>query len=181
MSESPMAGSLSAERTTSRWWTTGLVAAGVLIADQTSKAWAVRTLGGSPIEVFWTLRMRLAFNNGAAFSIGSGRGDIISGVVVLVAVAVLFTGRNERSLVGSVGRGLVVGGALGNLADRLSRANSGFMSGAVVDFIDLQWWPVFNVADMGVVIGGLLVGYALLRPKPADSPAEVSAGSASTP
>jgi len=53
--------------------------------------------------------------------------------------------------------GIITGGALGNLADRLFRADGSFFNGAVVDFIDLQWWPVFNVADAAVVMGGLLI------------------------
>ena len=53
--------------------------------------------------------------------------------------------------------GLVLGGALGNLVDRAFREGSGFLGGAVVDFIDLQWWPVFNVADTAVSVGGVLL------------------------
>jgi signal peptidase II len=53
--------------------------------------------------------------------------------------------------------GLVLGGALGNLADRVFRDGSGFLGGAVIDFIDLQWWPVFNVADIAVTVGGVLL------------------------
>ncbi len=64
--------------------------------------------------------------------------------------------------------GLILGGALGNLADRAFRG-SGFFGGGVVDFIDLQWWPVFNVADSCVVIGGILLVivtlFARRRPK----------------
>jgi signal peptidase II len=52
--------------------------------------------------------------------------------------------------------GLIVGGAIGNLLDRLFRA-PGWFRGAVVDFIDLQWWPIFNVADIGVTVGGALL------------------------
>jgi signal peptidase II len=58
--------------------------------------------------------------------------------------------------------GIVVGGALGNVVDRLSRARDGFMSGAVVDFIDLQWWPIFNVADAAVVVGGILLAVTMV-------------------
>ena len=58
---------------------------------------------------------------------------------------------------GAVAVGLVIGGALGNLADRALRTDGGgLLSGGVVDFIDFQWWPVFNVADSAVVIGALL-------------------------
>ena len=51
---------------------------------------------------------------------------------------------------------MVMGGAAGNVCDRLFRG-SGWLRGSVVDFIDLRWWPVFNVADIGVTVGGLLL------------------------
>ena len=76
----------------------------------------------------------------------------IAVVVVLIAI-----GRNLGTTIGVVSLGLVLGGALGNLVDRAFRDGSGFLGGAVIDFIDLQWWPVFNVADMAVTIGGVLL------------------------
>ena len=71
---------------------------------------------------------------------------------------------------GAVAAGLVAGGALGNLGDRAFRGDDGFLHGAVVDFIDLQWWPIFNVADSAIVVGGiLLVVVSMLTP--VDEPA----------
>jgi hypothetical protein len=67
------------------------------------------------------------------------------------------TGRHERSVPMAVALGLVVGGAVGNLADRAFRAGDGLFGGGVVDFVDLQWWPVFNVADVCVVVGACLL------------------------
>ena len=62
--------------------------------------------------------------------------------------------------------GGLAGGAVGNLADRLFRADDGFLSGAVIDFIDLQWWPIFNIADIAIVGGVLsLIGLSLVRPQ----------------
>ena len=52
---------------------------------------------------------------------------------------------------------MIIGGALGNLADRAFRSGDGFLGGAVVDFVDLQWWPVFNLADAAVVVGGATI------------------------
>ena len=86
--------------------------------------------------------------------------------------------------VGAVALGLVLGGAAGNLLDRLFREGSGFLGGGVVDFIDLQWWPIFNVADAAVTIGGLLLVF-VVAPRavtaveaacPALSPASGSTG-----
>ena len=65
-----------------------------------------------------------------------------------------------------VAGGLVIGGALGNLADRAFRGHGGLLSGAVIDFVDLQWWPVFNVADSAIVVGACIAVVANLR-KPA--------------
>jgi signal peptidase II len=82
----------------------------------------------------------------------------VIGVIALVVVVVLLTMlRRNGSTVAAVAVGLVIGGAAGNVADRLFRSGNGFLGGEVVDFIDLQWWPVFNVADACVVIGGALL------------------------
>ena len=59
--------------------------------------------------------------------------------------------------------GLISGGALGNLLDRAFRGDDGFLHGAVIDFIDLQWWPVFNVADACIVVGAILLVIASFR------------------
>ena len=72
--------------------------------------------------------------------------------------------RQSSTRLAAVAMGMIVGGALGNLGDRLFRGDAGFLHGSVVDFIDLQWWPVFNVADMGVVCGAVLLAITFLRP-----------------
>jgi signal peptidase II len=134
------------------------VAALVVAADQLTKAWAVNALDdGHDIDVVWTLRFHLTMNGGMAFSQGRGLGPVI-GVVAIVVVAVLLISlRRTGSTVAAVAVGLVVGGAAGNIVDRLFRSGDGFLTGQVIDFIDLQWWPVFNVADAAVVIGGILL------------------------
>ena len=132
----------------------------VLVLDQLTKQWAVNELTHREIPVFWTLVLHKVENKGAAFSMfgGGGMGPVI-GIVAFVVVGVLvWQSRSVRSRWGAVALGLVAGGALGNLADRAFRGSSGLLSGGVVDWIDFQWWPVFNVADMGVVVGGILLG-----------------------
>ena len=112
---------------------------------------------GHDVDVVWTLRFHLTFNGGMAFSQGRGLGPLI-GVVAIIVVAILLVSlRRTGSTVAAVAVGLVVGGAAGNILDRLFRSGDGFLKGEVVDFIDLQWWPVFNVADAAVVIGGILL------------------------
>ena len=162
MSASPRSVTRVASRSTV---ITVAVAAVVIALDQLTKAWAVNTLAdGHDIDVIWTLRFHLTFNGGMAFSQGRGLGPII-GVVALIVVVVLLASlrRHNHSAVAAVAVGLVVGGAAGNIVDRLFRSGDGFLSGEVVDFIDLQWWPIFNVADAAVVIGGALLLLASLR------------------
>jgi signal peptidase II len=134
------------------------VAALVVLVDQLTKTWAVNALAdGHDVDVVWTLRFHLTFNGGMAFSQGRGLGPVI-GVVAIIVVAVLLVSlRRTGSTVAAVAVGLVVGGAAGNILDRLFRSGDGFLKGEVVDFIDLQWWPVFNVADAAVVVGGILL------------------------
>ncbi len=137
----------------------GAVAAAVLAVDQLTKWWALEALADGDIDVVWMLRLRLTRNTGAAFSFGAGRGLVVVVVVIAVVFAMVWMGRGVTSRKGAVALGLVLGGAFGNLADRVFRADDGIFSGAVVDFIDLQWWPVFNVADVAISVGviGLLV------------------------
>ncbi len=137
----------------------------MILIDQLTKSWAVDHLQFRTIHLFWTLQLNLTRNTGAAFSQISGRGPLV-GVAALVIVGVLlWQGASVTSRLGAVALGLVLGGALGNLIDRAFRGGGGFLHGGVVDFIDLRWWPVFNVADSCVVVGAiLLVAVTVLRP-----------------
>lgn len=142
-----------------------LSAATLVVLDQSTKWWALQALdGGRVIDIFWTLRLRLVFNTGAAFSTFQGLGPLLGIAGAAVAATLLLNRRLVRGRVSAVCVGSVAGGALGNLADRLLRAGDGFLSGAVVDFIDVQWWPVWNVADMGVVVGGAALVLSACRP-----------------
>jgi signal peptidase II len=140
------------------------VAALVVAVDQLTKAWAVNALAdGHDIDLVWTLRLHLTFNAGMAFSQGRGLGPVIGVVAIVVVAALLISLRRTGSTVAAVGVGLVVGGAAGNILDRLFRSGDGFLAGEVVDFIDLQWWPIFNVADAAVVVGGIVLLVLTLR------------------
>ncbi|MBI2238155.1 MAG: signal peptidase II, partial [Actinobacteria bacterium] len=89
------------------------------------------------------------------FGLGGSAPWLFAGATILVsAVIVLASARLSRPLV-AVALGLVLGGALGNLTDRISRGPG--LSGRVVDFIDLHVWPVFNLADSAIVVGALLL------------------------
>ena len=113
-----------------------LLAAVVLVLDQTTKEWALRELGdGREVPVVWTLQWNLSFNQGMAFSAGQGLGPVIGVLATCIAFAVVWWTRRLESRLAGVGAGLVVGGALGNVVDRIMR-DEGWMRGAVVDFID---------------------------------------------
>jgi signal peptidase II len=151
----------------------GAVTVGWLLLDQLSKSWAVRNLSGRDIDVIWTLRFNLAYNSGASFSMGEGWGRWIALVAVVIVALLIWQGLTVRSRLGAVALAMIVGGALGNVVDRAFRDGSGgFLGGSVVDFVDLQWWPVFNVADMGVVVGAILLVVSSFLPIPDDDGAD---------
>ena len=132
------------------------VATVLVVVDQITKAWALEALDDRNIDLFWTLRFNLSFNTGMAFSAGQNWGPVI-GVLALVIIAVLLLSlRRQQSRLNDIAVGLIVGGAVGNLIDRAFR-DPAWLRGAVIDFIDFQWFPIFNVADMGITIGGGLL------------------------
>jgi signal peptidase II len=133
-----------------------LIAILIVVLDQLTKAWALSALDDRDIELFWTLQLNLARNSGMAFSRGEGLGPVIGVVALVVVAALLVSLRRQTSPYGTIAVGLVIGGAAGNVIDRLFRS-PGWLRGAVIDFIDLQWWPIFNVADMAITVGGLLL------------------------
>lgn len=134
----------------------------VLILDQATKQWALSALAQGSIDLFWTLRFRLVLNPGMAFSQGQSLGPVIGAltiVVIVVLVASLIRGARWGH---PVALGVLVGGAAGNLTDRLLRGR-GWLRGEVVDFIDFQWFPVFNVADIAINVAVALLLIGALR------------------
>jgi len=145
----------------SRWTLILVLAAVVVAADQITKTWALHHTV-DPIHLVWTLRLALTFNSGTAFGLGRGSTNVIVGGAIILVVLLLGLGRrasHTANLPATVAMGLLLGGAFGNLADRLVRHHHG----AVIDFIDLRWWPVFNVADACITIGAVLLVLAGMR------------------
>ncbi len=141
-----------------RWTMPALAGVVVLTLDQLTKRWALDFLrDGRTVDLFWTLRLRLVENTGAAFSQGEGLGPLIGLLVLGVVVVLARIGAKTADPLARVTVGAVIGGALGNLFDRAFRSDGGLLGGAVVDFIDLQWWPVFNLADSVVVVGAVVI------------------------
>jgi len=146
-----------------RWSLATAIVVCLLVLDQLTKTWALNRLdAGRIIDVVWTLRFNLAFNTGMAFSRGPGMGPIIGVVSVIVVTVLIISLRRSTSTLRTVASASIIGGALGNIVDRLFRGE-GWMRGAVVDFIDLQWWPIFNIADMAIVLGGVALVIAMSR------------------
>ena len=132
------------------------VATGVLAVDQLTKWVVVSTLPGDPIVLVDNfLQLRYVLNTGAAFSLLEGWGSVIALVAIAAAVFMFLVAVNVDSTGEVVALGLVLGGALGNLIDRVFRGD-GFLDGGVIDFVDFSFFPAFNVADSAITIGAVL-------------------------
>lgn len=134
------------------------ITAVVLVLDQLSKVWALDNLeeGVRRVLVGDLLGLQLVFNSGAALSIGTGMTWLLTLVAVAVIVFIIRASRRIGSRGWAIALGLLLGGALGNLMDRLFR-EPGFARGHVVDFI--AYWNVFvgNVADIAIVVAAVMI------------------------
>jgi signal peptidase II len=139
------------------------LAALVVTVDALTKRWASLELAEAPLVVVPDfLRLSFTENPGAAFSLFQDAGPFLGVAAIVVSVGLLWSIRLERPAMETIAYGLIVGGALGNLVDRIFRG-PGFLDGKVIDWIDLWWIPTFNVADMSITIAvTLLVVHAWL-------------------
>ena len=129
----------------------------VVLCDQLSKAWAVATLADGPVSIIGTtIELRLGRNAGGAFSLFGDYGVMLAILAaVMVVVLVRMVRRTEGLwMIGALA--LVLGGALGNLSDRVFRS-PGFLRGAVVDFVSVGSFPTFNVADSALTVGAIVI------------------------
>ena len=141
--------------------------------DRLTKLWAEATLPGAPIEAIpGVLTLRFTENSGGAFSIGRSAPWFFVGITAIVVIVIVATSFRHTNRLVAVSIGLILGGALGNLTDRAFRA-PGFR-GRVVDFIDLQVWPVFNLADTAIVVGAILLAVIGFRERD-EAPASTTA------
>jgi signal peptidase II len=149
-----------------------VVAAITLLLDQVTKAVARASIPAAGIPLLpGVFDLTLVRNSGGAFGVMSGRQllFIVTTVVVLGGVAAVWIRYRPRELYVATALGLVVGGALGNLVDRV-------LAGQVTDFLYVHLWPVFNVADSAVVVGvGVLVVWLLFKPDDDEDAAESGA------
>ncbi len=158
-------------RTRSR--TTWVIAALVAIVaiDQITKSWVVASFADEPKHVIGNfLVLEVSRNSGSAFSRFQGYTPVLAVLAIVIAVFVARAVRQATDRWALIGLVLVLGGALGNLGDRLARS-PGFLRGHVVDFIAVGWWPVFNVADSCITIGAIvLIARTLFAPAPTRAP-----------
>ena len=136
----------------------------VYVADQLAKAWALAHLQPDvPQDVIGSvLRLDLTRNPGAAFSIATSATWVLTLIAAAVVGVIIFTSRKLGSRGWAWALGLLLGGSLGNLTDRLIRP-PGVGRGHVVDFLMLPHWPIFNVADSAIVSAAVLIGLLALR------------------
>jgi signal peptidase II len=128
----------------------------VLALDIVSKTLVVAHLANRQIHLLGGfLTLRESRNPGAAFSLGTSLTVMYSAIAIAVIVVILRTSRRIRSLPWAITLGLLLGGATGNLMDRIFRS-PGLFRGWVVDWIQVPHWPVFNLADSAIVCGGIL-------------------------
>jgi signal peptidase II len=145
-------------------WLVVTVAGCIVVLDQLTKAWAVARLKGAPpIEIVGTwLQFTYGENTGAAFGIGTGFTWIFTAIAIVVAVVIIRTARRLGNMWWAIALGGLLGGAVGNLIDRLIRP-PGPGQGYVVDFIALPNFPIFNIADMAITISAGLMIWLTVR------------------
>jgi len=146
-------------------------AAAIAVVDQLTKSLALDKLADGPVDVIdGVLRLRLTFNPGGAFGVLQGVPNFFLIATIVIVVFILYWARTVQSILWAIPLGLVLGGGLGNLFDRLFRDTDG----KVVDFVDLHVWPVFNVADSAITLGVIALLFMSFRAE--SRPEDVSSG-----
>jgi signal peptidase II len=146
----------------------------VVLLDRLTKAWAERSFAAHPRDVIeGVLTLRFTTNSGGAFSFGDRAPLVFAIAAIVVCAAITVTAFRGRPTLHAIALGLILGGAFGNLLDRITRGPG--LSGRVIDFIDPHVWPVFNLADAAVVSGAVLLAVQSFREgraAPADATAD---------
>jgi signal peptidase II len=129
--------------------------AAAIALDQISKAVVAALMSpGQTVKVVpHLLWLTYSTNTGAAFGLFKGSGQLIfffSLILVVLMLTWFFISKQRMGILAFIGLGLIIGGAVGNLLDRIFR-------GEIIDYIDLGWWPVFNVADVAILVGAIIV------------------------
>ena len=147
-----------------------LVALVVVAIDRVTKIWAVDALGDGEVIVLFDpwMQLRLVYNSGAAFGFAGGYTAVITIIAIGVVVAILRMSQRLRNVWWAVALGGILGGALGNLIDRMTQEPAPFR-GYVIDFIEWPGFPVWNLADAAIVGSVALIVVLSLRDVPYDA------------
>jgi signal peptidase II len=133
------------------------IVVGIVLVDQVTKVLVVESLADEPLSIIGdTVELRLSRNPGGAFSLLTGFTPLLAVLAAIVAVVLVRVAQRAKDPVMVVALAMVLGGALGNLTDRVFRA-PGFLRGEVVDFVRVGAFPSFNVADSAITIGAVLL------------------------
>jgi signal peptidase II len=156
-------------------WVYG-TAAVVVAVDQLTKWLVVRQLGGGrPLRLLGSfLELRYTTNSGGAFSLLTGAPLFFALTAAVIVGGIVYAARRAEGRALLFALGLLLGGAVGNLLDRLLRGGVP-LHGEVVDFVKVGIWPVFNLADSCITIGGLLLAFLLSRPEQPERESEDAA------
>ena len=144
----------------------------VVVVDQLVATWAVHRLSRGPVHVIGPLDLQLQINTGSAFGLAQGWAPVIAALAAVAVVVLVASSRRARSDGMAASVGLVAGGALGNLVDRVFR----HYHGGVVDYVALHVWPTFNVADACITVGVVLVAWSLWHHAGSPTPTPTSGG-----
>ena len=128
----------------------------VLVLDALTKQWAMSALSDGPVDLFGSVRLALVHNKAGAFGLGGAFVPFLAVAALVLVLVMVVKGTATERLPTAVALGLVLGGAFGNVLDRVFRS-PGFLRGAVVDFVDVGFWPVFNLADSAITCGCILL------------------------
>lgn len=145
-------------------WLAPTIVVGIVVVDQITKIWVAAALSDGPLSIIGDdVELRLTRNSGGAFSLFTNATLFLALVAIVLSLVLVRAVRRAQDLLSVVALSLVLGGALGNLTDRIFRT-PGFLRGHVVDYVRVGSFPSFNVADAAITIGAVLLILAALRP-----------------
>jgi signal peptidase II len=151
-------------------WLAPLVIVGVVVLDQLTKIWVVAAFSDAPLSIIGDdVELHLTRNSGGAFSLFTNATILLAIVAAVLSVVLIRAVRKAQDVWSVLALSLVLGGALGNLTDRIARS-PGFLRGEVVDYVRVGSFPSFNVADSAITIGAILLIILALRPVPSSEP-----------
>jgi len=138
----------------------------IWLFDFATKVWALNSLSSEPRKIVGDfLQFTLVHNSGAAFNFATGFAIAFSLLALAVVIAVIYFAPKITSRGWQISIGLLLGGVLGNLTDRIFREPS-FLNGHVIDWIQIPHWPVFNIADSAICIAAVISFALSLRNVP---------------